>query len=145
MMDIDGVISLFGVALDFWAGGVPAREGSMHSIDGIPHFLWTNAAAHLLEPRPRDYELVWASGWEETRQRTPAAPARAARGAAVPALRARRRQHAHAHWKLVRDRAPTQGARPMAWVDDSFNDACHRWEGAPLAAPARSPPTPRWG
>src|ERR1700688_3281554 len=66
MVDIDGVISLFGAAART-AGGTPdgpAIEGSFHSIEGIPHFLSATAATHLLNLSSR-FALVWASGWEE--------------------------------------------------------------------------------
>ncbi len=56
MVDIDGVISLFGVP-----GGL---AGSLCTIEGTPHFLSHAAAEHLLELREQ-FELVWASGWEE--------------------------------------------------------------------------------
>ena len=46
MVDIDGVISLFGVPTR--ARRRHAIEGTLHSIDGIPHFLSSTAAAHLL-------------------------------------------------------------------------------------------------
>ena len=68
MVDIDGVISLFGVLAA--AGPAsrrrapPAARGRFHSIDGIPHFLSSTAAAHLLALAD-DFDLVWASGWEE--------------------------------------------------------------------------------
>jgi hypothetical protein len=42
LVDIDGVISLFG-------GDLTAQTGSFHSIEGIPHFLSSTAAGHLLE------------------------------------------------------------------------------------------------
>src|SRR6185312_5824106 len=58
LVDIDGVISLFAF------GGGPPPRGSFHSIDGIPHFLSSEAARHLLELAPM-FELAWASGWEE--------------------------------------------------------------------------------
>jgi hypothetical protein len=55
MVDIDGVISLFGRSatpgpalgrrIDRRATSV---DGIFHSIDGIPHFLSSTAAAHLL-------------------------------------------------------------------------------------------------
>ena len=40
---------------------------------------------------------------------------------------------ARAHWKLeaVEEHA---GDRPLAWIDDAFNDACHAW-----AAQRRAP------
>src|SRR5277367_1550915 len=58
MVDIDGVISLFG----FPAHEHP--EGAFHSIDGIVHFISAEAGRHLLALAD-DFDLVWCSGWEE--------------------------------------------------------------------------------
>ncbi len=122
MVDIDGVISLFGVALD--SRGLPAREGSLHTIDGIPHFLSSGAAAHLLALAD-DYELVWASGWEERANEH--LPHLLGLPPALPFLRFERAVgRAHAHWKLAAIERYA-GERALAWVDDSFNDACHEW------------------
>src|ERR1700694_3868537 len=55
LVDIDGVISLFG-------GQLAGKDGSFHSIDGIPHFLSATAAAHLLD-LAEEFELAWCSGW----------------------------------------------------------------------------------
>src|SRR5258708_7808518 len=62
MVDIDGVISLFGAGAAGAAGG--RVVGTFHSIEGIPHFLSATAATHLLTLETA-FELVWASGWEE--------------------------------------------------------------------------------
>src|ERR1700677_1526291 len=72
LVDIDGVISLFGSpgrsllgpAASEGASSTPGPKGSFHSIDGTPHFLSATAAAHLLE-LDEHFDLVWASGWEE--------------------------------------------------------------------------------
>ncbi len=135
MVDIDGVLSLFGFPLH------APPEGSFHSIDGTPHFLSTVAGAHLLALSSH-FDLVWASGWEERanehlprllglpaplpflRFDRPSPPPDGASGALVT----------HAHWKL--GAIETFAAdRPLAWVDDAFNPACHAW------ASARSSPT----
>jgi len=130
MMDIDGVISLFGAGHPgAWQRGVVQIDGpagSFHSIEGIPHFLSAVAAAHLLE-LVSVYELVWASGWEErANEHLPhllGLPAR-------PFLRFERSVgRANAHWKLDAIDAYA-GGRPLAWVDDALNDACHEWAGA---------------
>ena len=39
---------------------------------------------------------------------------------------------ANAHWKLDAIDA-FAGQRPLAWIDDAFNDACHEWAGARAA------------
>ena len=132
MVDIDGVISLFGaVSLDGRGTG-SAREGSLHSIEGTPHFLSSAAAAHLLELAPL-FDLVWASGWEEKA------------GEHLPRLLGLPRDIPHlsfergvgrsnAHWKL--DAIDSfAGGRPLAWIDDALNDACREW------ARARAAPT----
>ncbi len=154
LVDIDGVVSLFG-GLDAGgastshppAGGAPAApgaiEGSFHAIDGIPHFLSSTAASHLLR-LSRSFELVWASGWEEKANEylphllglpaeLPFIPfsQRTAVGARAP----------HAHWKLEAITAYV-GQLALAWVDDAFNAACHRWadaRGAPTLLVSTTP------
>jgi HAD domain in Swiss Army Knife RNA repair proteins len=117
MVDIDGVISLFA----FGADAPP--DGSFHSIDGIPHFLSSKAPEHLLT-LAHMFELVWASGWEEkANEYLPhllGLPH-------LPYLSFERSVgRANAHWKLdaIEHYA---GARPLAWIDDAFNEACHAW------------------
>ncbi len=135
MVDIDGVISLFGG--DLSAG--PPGGGSFHSIEGIPHFLSASAAAHLLALADV-YDLVWASGWEERAEenlphllglpaglpflrfeRTAQAPRSALSGAQAGSLAA--------HWKLAAVDA-FAGPRPLAWIDDALDDACRAWASA---------------
>jgi HAD domain in Swiss Army Knife RNA repair proteins len=118
MVDIDGVISLFG----FRAGERP--QGSFHSIDGIPHFLSAVAAEHLLALSPL-FELVWASGWEEKANEY--LPALIGLPGPLPHLSFDRSPgHSNAHWKLDAIESYA-AARPLAWIDDAFNDACHEW------------------
>jgi hypothetical protein len=144
MVDIDGVISLFGFAAPTgpsaassavrsasWpAVSGPRAGGSFHSIDGIPHFLSSIAAAHLLA-LSHSFELVWASGWEEkANEYLPhllSLPE-------LPHLSFERSVgRTNAHWKLDAIEAHA-GDRPLAWIDDAFNDACHEW-AAERAAP----------
>jgi len=129
MVDIDGVISLFGAPAHALAEG--ARTGSLHSIDGIPHFLSSSAAAHLLALGEL-YELVWASGWEERANEH--LPRLLGLPAGLPFLRFERAVGpADAHWKLAAVERHA-GSRALAWIDDSFNDACHEWARARAAA-----------
>jgi hypothetical protein len=117
LVDIDGVVSLFGF---------PSSEpppGSWHVVDGIPHFLSATAAEHLHD-LARSFDLIWCSGWEERA------------GEHLPALLGapdlphlsfeRNPGRARAHWKLAAIDAHA-GARPLAWIDDAFNDACFAW------------------
>ncbi len=133
MVDIDGVISLFGA----WprdgaqrpatSAQERAAEGSLHSIDGIPHFLSSTAAAHLLD-LVSIFELVWASGWEERANEH--LPRLLGLPRSLPFLRFERTVgRTHAHWKLEAIDAYA-GDRPLAWVDDALNEACHEWAGA---------------
>jgi len=172
MVDIDGVLSLFGFgeravgdslsdgedvpgpatvpAPGAGAGFLGARrpagvEGSFHSIDGIPHFLSATAAAHLLALAGR-YEPVWASGWEEKANEY--LPHLLDLPAALPFVRfsalSRHGRSTHAHWKLEAIDSYA-GARPLAWVDDAFNEACHAWARARQAPTLLVPTAPQRG
>jgi hypothetical protein len=133
MVDIDGVISLFGG----WGEGSWLQgdgnahsdpiDGSFHSIDGTMHFLSSTAAAHLLD-LVSVFELVWASGWEERANEH--LPHLLGLPPGLPFLRFERAVgRANAHWKLDAIDAYA-GERPLAWVDDALNDACHEWASA---------------
>jgi hypothetical protein len=163
LVDIDGVISLFGPPAAgsrerLAADGTPL-DGSFHAIEGIPHFLSSTAAAHLLSLAAL-FELVWASGWEERAnehlphllglERLPflrfprgivvagagIIPGGSVAGAEGPggSSGASGPQATMAHWKLESVDAYA-GRRPLAWIDDAFNPACHQW------AAARASPT----
>ena len=136
LVDIDGVISLFGSPLlqpggSAGASSTPGPTGSFHSIAGTPHFLSATAATHLLELH-QDFDLVWASGWEERAEEH--LPRLLGLPSGLPFLRFERSPgRANAHWKLAAIDAYA-GARPLAWIDDAFNEACHEWaaeRGAP--------------
>ncbi|HYB24646.1 MAG TPA: HAD domain-containing protein [Solirubrobacteraceae bacterium] len=148
MVDIDGVISLFGgwpqggwqrAGWEHDGAGARSAEaaagaiaGSLHWIDGMPHFLSSTAAAHLLALSSL-FELVWASGWEERADEH--LPRLLGLPAGLPFLRFERAvSRANAHWKLEAIDAYA-GDRPLAWVDDALGDACHAW------ATARTAPT----
>jgi hypothetical protein len=126
--DIDGVISLWG--FDEYT----RPPGAYAVVDGIPHFLSTRAAEHLLDLQSH-FELVWASGWEERADEH--LPSLLGVPSGLEHLsfdgRSRAEVSARAHWKLAAldERA---GSRPLAWVDDAFNDACRVW-AAQRAAP----------
>ena len=57
LVDVDGVLSLFGPEVDR-DDCVPAL------VEGIPHFLSRSAAATLAGLAPR-FECVWCTGWED--------------------------------------------------------------------------------
>ncbi|HXW58446.1 MAG TPA: HAD domain-containing protein [Solirubrobacteraceae bacterium] len=144
MVDIDGVLSLFGAptiagqrSLAVLAGDPDeqrrARRGRYCSIDGIPHFLSYDAAAHLLALAD-SFELVWASGWEEKANEH--LPHLLGMPGALPFVRFPRAQaqtgDGDGHWKLAAIDSYA-GARALAWIDDGFNPACHAWASARAA------------
>jgi hypothetical protein len=128
LVDIDGVISLFG-------GELGSQEGSFHTIDGIPHFLSSTAATHLLALSSL-FDLVWASGWEEKADEY--LPQLLGLPRALPFVSfsagAGATGTTPAHWKLEAVDGYA-GDRSLAWIDDTFNPACHEW------ARARTAPT----
>ena len=127
LLDIDGVISLFG----FDRADPP--PGQFIAVDGIPHFLSAAAAEHVLA-LANDFELVWCSGWEEkAEEHLPFAlglpsglPHLAFAAAGMAGTR---------HWKLDAIDAFAGRGRPLAWVDDAHYETCRTW------ATARSAPT----
>jgi hypothetical protein len=125
LVDIDGVISLFG----FDPGARP--DGSFHSIDGMLHFLSASAGQHLLA-LSASFDAVWCSGWEEKANEY--LPHLLRLPGPLPYLSFERPPAGgQAHWKLdaIDDHA---GRRPLAWLDDAFNDACWEWARARPAA-----------
>jgi HAD domain in Swiss Army Knife RNA repair proteins len=129
MVDIDGVISLFGPP------GDRGPEGSFHAIDGIPHFLSSEATTHLLK-LAEAYDLVWCSGWEEKAEEY--LPHLLGLPAGLPFLRfermtgsppARAGRSIDGHWKLDAIEAYA-GMRTLAWIDDAFDQSCHAWAAA---------------
>jgi hypothetical protein len=120
------VISLFG-------GEIGSREGSLHSIEGILHFLSSAAAAHLLDLQEH-FELAWCSGWEEKANEH--LPHLLGLPPGLPFLRFERSVgRSNAHWKLDAIDA-FAGERALAWIDDALSPACHAWAAARVASGA---------
>ena len=116
------------------------KAGSFHSIEGIPHFLSATAAAHLLD-LAEHFELVWCSGWEEKADEH--LPHLLGLPAGLPFLRFDRSVgRSNAHWKLDAIDAYA-GERPLAWIDDAFNAACHEWAQRARGADAARADRPR--
>jgi len=150
MVDIDGVISLFGglgasgsgsQAVDAPAGA-RAVAGSFHSIDGTPHYLSSTAAAHLLALSSL-FELVWCSGWEERANEH--LPHLLGLPRELPYLRfSRAVGRSNAHWKLDAIDGYARG-RALAWIDDALDSACHEWARARAAPTLLVQTEPRLG
>jgi hypothetical protein len=120
LVDVDGVISLFGFDHDDPPAGFPV------SVDGMPHWLSEGAGARLVR-LARSFECVWCTGWEE-----------------------RAEEHLPYHlglpggwehltltkgWKIAAIDTTVPAERPLAWLDDAHDDVCRAW------ATARAGPT----
>lgn len=135
LVDIDGVISLFGFALD------DRPDGLWTQVEGIAHLLSTCAAA-ALRVLEDDFDCVWCSGWEEkANEHLPGLlglgpwptlhfGSHAGPGASVAG-----------HWKLDAIDACCGPDRAVAWIDDVLDDACERWAQA-RPGPTRLVPVP---
>jgi hypothetical protein len=125
MVDVDGVISLFG----FDPSDPPA--GSFQLVDGIAHLLSATAGDHLRE-LSREFELVWCTGWEEkANEYLPRALGLAGALPHVPFDELDR--PASARWKLVGIDTYAGTSRPLAWVDDAHDERCAAWAAARAA------------
>jgi hypothetical protein len=132
LVDVDGVLSLFGPDLDGASGG------RWLMVDGIPHLL-SERAGEPLRALSAELDCVWCTGWEEKADEY----LRAAFGLAAPWPHLRfAHAPAGAHWKLAAIDAHVGPERPLAWVDDTFDDACWSWAasrpGPTLLVPVRS-------
>jgi hypothetical protein len=125
-IDIDGVISLFG------AENPPDRAFTkLELVDGVPHLI-SLPTGDRLRRLEEHFELVWASGWEDKANfylpsllGLPELPHVTFDGAV---------REGAAHWKL----GPLEefaAGRPLAWIDDNFDQSCYDW------AQARPEPT----
>jgi hypothetical protein len=117
-VDVDGVISLFGF------DEPPHRDlASFELVDGMVHCI-SLPAGERLRRLAAHYELVWASGWEDKANYylprllgLPELPHLSFEGAA---------RFGSAHWKLGPLDSYGRG-RPLAWIDDSFDESCYQW------------------
>ena len=124
-VDVDGVVSLFGF------DEPPDRSiARFVRIGGVEHCI-SLPVGERLRRLSEFYDLVWASGWEENANAVlpailglPELPYLGFNGAA---------RFGSAHWKVGPLDEYAEG-RPVAWVDDSFDETCYEW--------ARSRPEP---
>ena len=127
LVDVDGVISLFGFPSD------ERPAGDWLLVDGLPHCLSSAAAENLLL-LAREFELAWCTGWEEKANEY--LPRALGLPGPLPYLSFERNPgRGHGHWKLDAIDAYAGPDRPLAWIDDALDDACEAW------ASARSGPT----
>lgn len=124
LVDIDGVISLFGFEPD------NRPPGAWTQVEGIAHLLSTTAAEHLLDLEA-DFENAWCTGWEEKANEYlpqmlgigpyPVIHFDSARGPG---------KSLQGHWKLDAIDAFAGPDRPLAWIDDFLDAACEKWAAA---------------
>ena len=122
LVDVDGVISLFGFSPD----ALP--EGEWLHVDGILHLCSARAAEHL--PGLGDhFELVWCTGWEE--KANDYLPQWLGLPGELPFLQFERNPgKARAHGKLQAIDDFAGPGRPLAWIDDALDEACRSWAAA---------------
>jgi hypothetical protein len=122
LVDVDGVISLFG-----FDPSDPPR-GHWQMVDGIAHFLSGTAGAHLRRLSGA-FELAWCTGWEERANEY------------LPLALSLERSFPHlsfadatpilaGHWKLAAIDSYAGAERPLAWIDDAHDERCQSWAEA---------------
>jgi Swiss Army Knife RNA repair-like protein len=134
LVDIDGVISLFGFD--------PATRppGRFIAVEGIVHYLSAGAGEHLRR-LSEGFELVWCSGWEEKANEH--LPGALGLSAGLPHLSFERRPASSAHWKLDAIDRYAGPTRPLAWIDDAHDGATRAWAATrpgPTLIVATEPP-----
>jgi hypothetical protein len=118
LVDVDGVISLFGFAQH----ARPA--GRFEMVDGIAHFLSSTAGEHL-RLLSGAFEPVWCTGWEEKANEY--LPHALGLPGPWPYLSFERNPgRDRAHWKLDAIDAFASN-RPLAWIDDAHGETCEAW------------------
>jgi hypothetical protein len=122
LIDVDGVISLFGY--DYTAP--PA--GRYQLVDGITHFLSGTAGAHLRQ-LGQAFDLAWCTGWEE--KANDYLPLALGLDGPLPhVVFDPVDRPTQAHWKLGGIDRHVEPSRPMAWIDDAHDDGCRTWAAA---------------
>lgn len=127
-VDIDGVISLFGFE------ETPTGPGfRFELIDGTPHCV-SVAAGERLGRLGERFELVWATGWQDRANDHlptiigigPLAVIEFDRPDAKDLAEPGDVRDTAAHWKVaaIDGWAPD---RPLAWIDDTFDQSCFDW------------------
>jgi len=122
LIDVDGVISLFG----FDPAHPPA--GRFLLVDGIAHLISATAGEHL-RVLGDEFELAWCTGWEE--KANDYLPLALALPHPLPHITFDPCQRPPgAHWKLGGIDAYVDPARPLAWIDDAYDERCTAWAAA---------------
>ena len=119
LIDVDGVISLFG----FDHAAPPSGHWQM--VDGIAHFLSATAGRELLR-LSNAFELVWCTGWEEKANEY--LPRALGLERHLPHLSfADATPVTDGHWKLAAIDRYAGSDRSLAWIDDAHEERCRAW------------------
>jgi hypothetical protein len=119
LIDVDGVISLFGFDHTSPPAAFPV------AVDGIPHWISEGAGPRLIR-LARTFECVWCTGWEERAEEH--LPRLLGLPGGWPHLTFRNGPGAQPrHWKLDAIESHAGPDRPLAWVDDAFDAGCDAW------------------
>jgi hypothetical protein len=121
LVDVDGVLSLFGPARAEPGTVVPTL------VDGVPHLLSRTAADALQELVPA-FECVWCTGWKDRADASLPHLLGLPRG--WPHIRFAGALNHGGHWKIGGIDAFAGPDRPLAWIDDHHDAACHSWATA---------------
>jgi HAD domain in Swiss Army Knife RNA repair proteins len=122
LVDVDGVISLFGFAQD------RRPDGRFHWVNGVLHYISAGAGERLRRLEAH-FQLVWATGWEETANEY--LPRLLELPGELPCLRFDEYPvFGQAHWKLSAIDAYAPPQQPLAWIDDSLTEDCREWAAA---------------
>lgn len=121
-IDVDGVICPYG--WDDETG--PPDGGEWRLMNGLPYFVLT-VAGERLRRLEEHYELVWATGWED--RANDFLPNLLGISELPIVWFEGTKTFGEAHWKLD-GLTGYAGARPLAWIDDSFDESCHAWAAA---------------
>jgi hypothetical protein len=118
LVDVDGVVSLFGFTHRPPAGLQPT------AVQGIPHLL-SDHAGPLLVRLSATFECVWCTGWEERAEEH--LPRLLGLPGGWPHLSFGAEPAPARHWKLGAIESHAGPDRPLAWLDDSFDASCDAW------------------
>jgi hypothetical protein len=122
LIDVDGVISLFGFGPD------QRPAGRFEIVDGIAHFISATAGDHLRR-LSATFEPAWCTGWEEKANEY--LPRALGLPEPFPYLRLEDAvPEQSGHWKLGAIDRYAGRDRPLAWIDDAHDERCARWADA---------------
>jgi hypothetical protein len=122
LIDVDGVISLFGF------DPVKPPSGRFQLVDGIAHFL-SATAGQCLRELAAEFELVWCTGWED--RANDYLPYALGLPGPLPLIAFDKFDRPPAaHWKLAGIDAYAGADRPLAWIDDAHDPRCTDWADA---------------